>query len=69
MSEGSAGERRASVEGLDTETVLVLLQIYEEALAELRAAKDPAFSELMRRLERRRAEVVAALAQLWFPED
>jgi hypothetical protein len=69
VSEGSAGERRVRVEGLDDETLVSLLQVYEEALAELRAMKDLAVSGLMRRLERRRAEVVAALAQLWFPEN
>ncbi len=56
------------MESLDAQALLVLLDVYEEALAELRAMDDPAFSGLMRRLERHRAEVVAALAQLWFPE-
>ncbi len=61
--------RPAPVEGLDARALLVLLEIYEAALAELRAMDDPAGSELMRRLERHRAEAVAALARLWFPED
>ena len=56
------------MEGLDAETLLQLLEVYETALAELRAMDDPAVSDLMRRLERHRAEAVAALAALWFPE-
>jgi hypothetical protein len=57
------------VEGLDAEGLLVLLQIYEAAYAELQALGDLRVAPLMRRLERRRAEAVAALADLWLPED
>jgi len=60
--------RGATVRGLDAETLLRLLEVYETALRELGAMNDPAVSGLMRRLERHRAEVIAALAELWFPE-
>ena len=56
------------MEGLDAEALLQLLGVYETALAELRAMKDPAVELLIRRLEHRREDVLAALAALWFPE-
>jgi hypothetical protein len=56
------------MEGLDAEALLQLLGVYETALAELRAMNDPGVEPLMRRLERNRAEALAALAALWFPE-
>jgi hypothetical protein len=59
----------APVQALDADGLLVLLQIYEAALAELRTMGDLGVAPLMRRLERRRGEAVAALAALWFPED
>jgi hypothetical protein len=61
--------RGAAVKNLDAETLLRLLAVYESALRELAAMNDPAVSCLMRRLERRRAEVIAALADSWFPES
>jgi hypothetical protein len=56
------------MEGLDAQTLLQLLGVYETALAELRAMDDPSVEQLVRRLERRRSEIIAALAALWFPE-
>ena len=56
------------MEGLDAEALLQLLGVYETALAELRAMDDPALEQVMRRLEHRRDEALAALAALWFPE-
>jgi hypothetical protein len=56
------------MEGLDAEALLQLLGVYETALAELRAMKDPAVELLIRRLEHRREDALAALAALWFPE-
>ena len=56
------------MEGLDAEALLQLLGVYETALAELRAMKDPAVEPLIRRLEHRREDALAALAALWFPE-
>ncbi len=63
------GQLEDRVRASGSYTLLALLQTYEEALTELRAMDDPALSGLMRRLERRRAETVVALAQRWFPED
>jgi hypothetical protein len=57
------------VEGLDVQTLLQLLGVYETALGELHAMEDPRVADLTRRLERHRAEVIAALARLWFPEE
>ncbi len=49
-------------ERLAGDTLLGLLQIYETALAELKATGDQHVAGLMLRLERHRAEVIAALA-------
>jgi hypothetical protein len=57
------------MEGLDKETLLNLLQIYETALSELRQMADPSVSGLIVRLERHRAEVIAALATMYMPTD
>ncbi len=64
----AGGKVIGAMEGLDAQALLQLLGIYEAALAELRAMNDPGVEPLMRRLERNRAEALAALAALWFPE-
>jgi hypothetical protein len=61
--------RRTNVRGLDRETVLALLDIYEAALRELSEWDDPALDELIRRLTVRRTEIVAALAESYMPEN
>ena len=58
----SVGDFYPAVERLDLETLFLLLRSYETALAELRAFGDPGVAELIGRMERDRAEVVAALA-------
>jgi hypothetical protein len=62
---GKTGRR----EGVDTETLLSLLQIYEAALRELREMNDPALAGLTRQLVIHRAEVIAALAASYMPDD
>ena len=53
---------RSKLERLDNETLLGLLQMYETALAELRATGDQHVAGLMFRFERHRAEVIVILA-------
>ena len=50
------------LERLAVDALLGLLQMYETALKELRATRDQHVAGLMLRLERHRAEVIAALA-------
>jgi hypothetical protein len=57
------------VKGLDEQTLLQLLRVYEAALLELRQINDPSVKSLARRLERRRMEAIVALAQLYMPEE
>ena len=49
------------MEPLPAGTLLGLLKTYESALAELRATGDIAVDDLIARLKRHRAEVIAAL--------
>ena len=44
-------------------TLLNLLQLYESAIRERETLRDPGGAGLLRRMERRRAEVIAALAE------
>ena len=48
---------------LDTPTLLNLLRMYESAIRELEVMGDPSVAGLLRRMERHRAEVIAALAE------
>ena len=48
---------------LDQRTLLNLLGLYETAIRELEALRDPSVAGLLRRMERRRTEVIAALAE------
>ena len=47
---------------LNKQTLLGLLQLYETAIQELTALRDPKVAGLLRRMEEHRAEVIAALA-------
>ncbi|MFL5980881.1 MAG: hypothetical protein ACJ74R_04145 [Gaiellaceae bacterium] len=57
-----AGIRRA-VKRLDKTTLLNLLRLYESAIRELEALRDPGVAGLLQRMERHRAEVILALAE------
>jgi hypothetical protein len=50
------------VEPFPTQTLLELLRMYDTAIADLRAMRDPATAKLIDRLVLHRDEVVAALA-------
>jgi hypothetical protein len=50
------------VEQLPTQTLLGMLRMYDTAIADLRAMRDPAVAKLIDRLALHRDEVVAALA-------
>jgi hypothetical protein len=47
---------------LPNATLLQLLELYERTIVELERLRDPGVAGLLRRIERHRAEVVAALA-------
>jgi hypothetical protein len=51
------------VKRLTKTTLLNLLQLYESVIRELEALRDPGVAGLLRRMERHRAEVIAALAE------
>jgi hypothetical protein len=57
------------MEGLDKRTLVELFQIYENALLALQELGDPALIPLIKRLARRRAEVLGALAHTWHAAD
>ena len=48
---------------LNKTTLLSLLHMYETAIRELEALRDPGVTGLLRRMEGHRAEVIAALAE------
>lgn len=50
------------MEPLPTQTLLGLLRMYDKAIADLQALRDPAVAKLIDRLALHRDEVVAALA-------
>jgi hypothetical protein len=50
------------VKQLKKTTLLTLLQTYETAIRELERLRDPSVAALLRRMERHRAQVIAALA-------
>jgi hypothetical protein len=59
-----AAEGQATpVKRLTKTTLLNLLQLYESVIRELEALRDPGVAGLLRRMERHRAEVIAALAE------
>jgi hypothetical protein len=47
---------------LEPETLLGVLRLYESAIRGLKALNDPAVHALLERMQRHRAEVVAAFA-------
>ncbi|MBA3736217.1 MAG: hypothetical protein H0W90_13655 [Actinobacteria bacterium] len=48
---------------LDLQTLLNLLQMYQAAIAELRATRDQRVMGLINRLEQRQAEAITAIAE------
>jgi len=56
------------VESLSRESLVSLLESVESAIGELRSLDQPRLDAVIARLERRRAEIVAALASKGRPE-
>jgi hypothetical protein len=54
---------------LHKEALLSLLAMYEAAIRDLEATNDREVAGLVRRLERRRAEVISALGSSCWKED
>lgn len=48
---------------LGRETLLRLLEIYDEAIAQVKSSSDPRLLAFRQRLERQRTDVIAALAK------
>jgi len=57
------------MDSLSRESLLSLLESLESAISELQARGEPRLDAVISRLERRRAEVVAALASKGRPEQ
>ena len=57
------------MDSLSRESLLSLLESLESAISELQAGDEPRLDAVISRLERRRAEVVAALASKGRPEQ
>jgi len=57
------------VESLSRESLLSLLESLESAIGELQSLHEPRLDAVISRLERRRAEIVAALASKGRPEQ
>jgi hypothetical protein len=57
-----------TVESFSRESLLSLLESVESAIAELRSLSQPRLDPVIGRLERRRAEIVAALASKGRPQ-
>jgi hypothetical protein len=58
-----------SMESFSRESLLSLLESVESAISELQSRKEPRLEGVISRLERRRAEIVAALASKGRPEQ
>ena len=58
-----------SMEAFSREALLSLLESVESAISELQSRKEPHLKGVISRLERRRAEIVAALAAKGRPEQ
>jgi len=56
------------VESLSRESLVSLPESIESAISELRSRNEPRLEAVISRLERRRAEIVAALASKGRPE-
>jgi hypothetical protein len=61
---GTAGP----VESFSRESLVALLESIESAISELRSLNEPRLDAVIARLERRRAEIVAALASKGRPD-
>jgi len=57
------------MESFSREDLVSLLESVESAISELRSLNEPRLDALISRLERRRAEIVAALASKGRPEQ
>jgi hypothetical protein len=57
------------MESFSRESLLSLLESVESAISELQSRKEPRLEGVISRLERRRAEIVAALAAKGRPEQ
>jgi hypothetical protein len=57
------------MDSFSRESLLSLLESLESAISELQARDEPRLDAVISRLERRRAEVVAALASKGRPEQ
>jgi hypothetical protein len=64
-----AGGNCGPVESFSRGNLLSLLESLESAISELKSRKEPRLKGLILRLERRRAEIVAALASKGRPEQ
>jgi hypothetical protein len=58
-----------SMEAFSREALLSLLESVESAISELKSRNEPRLEGVISRLERRRAEIVAALASKGRPEQ
>ena len=58
-----------SMEAFSREALLSLLESVESAISELQSRNEPRLEGVISRLERRRAEIVAALAAKGRPEQ
>jgi len=61
--------RPGTVESLSRESLLSVLESLESAISELQSLHEPRLDAVISRLERRRAEIVAALASKGRPEQ
>jgi hypothetical protein len=64
LAEGNCGP----VESFSRESLMSLLESIESAISELRSLNEPRLDAVIARLERRRAEIVAAMAAKGRPE-
>jgi hypothetical protein len=58
-----------AVRSLGGETLLNLLRVYESAIGQLESRTEPRIAAFRKRLEQRRAEVIAALAERSSPSS
>lgn len=58
---GAVDRRKGVQRHLNRTTLLGLLRMYEGAIKDLEETRDPGVAGLIRRLERHRAELIAAL--------
>ena len=63
------GNQTGTMESLDREELLSLLEVYESAISELERRKEPRLAGVIVRLQQRRAEVIANLASRGRPPE